>query len=185
MVQSYFDCTFLLPNLLTASTHHINHKSAAYIPRYARVIGCAFNCAPARCVAAAGATRPCPRSPARWRSPTAPCFQLLRCRFPPALRVGRSSALGLAPPRGYSPSGRAVAGCSPLSFLSAAQRYNAARVPLARSMARASPCALLALADAKAPLPTARRLPDVRGLHRVFGYRSVSSLRLLDHRGGA
>ena len=60
----------------------------------------------------------------------------------------------------------------------------AARVPLARSMARAAPCALLALADAKAPLPTARRLPDVRGLHRVFGFRSVSSLPLLDHRGG-
>lgn len=60
----------------------------------------------------------------------------------------------------------------------------AAPVPLARSMARASPCALLSLADAKAPTPTARRLPDVRGLHRVFGYRSVSSLPLLDHRGG-
>lgn len=51
-------------------------------------------------------------------------------------------------------------------------------------MARAKPCALLALADAKAPSPTARRLPDVRGLHRVFGCRSVSSLPLLDHRGG-
>ena len=49
-------------------------------------------------------------------------------------------------------------------------------------MARAMPCALLALAYAKAPSPTARRLPDVRGLHRVFGFRSVSSLPLLDHR---
>lgn len=62
--------------------------------------------------------------------------------------------------------------------------YLAARVPLARSMARAAPCALLALACAEAPSPTARRLLDVRGLHRALGYRSVSSLRLLDHRGG-
>ena len=39
MVQSNFDCTFLLPDLLTASTHHINHKSPAYIPRSAREFG--------------------------------------------------------------------------------------------------------------------------------------------------
>ena len=51
-------------------------------------------------------------------------------------------------------------------------------------MARARPCALLALDYAKAPSPTARRLPDIRGLHRVFSFRSVSSLPLLDHRGG-
>lgn len=62
--------------------------------------------------------------------------------------------------------------------------YLAARVPLARSMARSKTCALLALAGAKAPSPTARRLTDVRGLHRVFGYRSVLSLPLLDHRDG-
>ena len=50
-------------------------------------------------------------------------------------------------------------------------------------MARARPCALLALAYAKAPSPTARRLLDVRGLHLALGFRSVSSLPLLDHRG--
>ena len=48
---------------------------SADIPRYARGLGCAFNGALARRVAAAGAKRPCPRSPTRWRSPTAPCFQ--------------------------------------------------------------------------------------------------------------
>jgi hypothetical protein len=81
------------------------------------------------------------------------------------------------PPRGYSPSGRAVAGYSPLSCLSAAPGYLAARVPLARSMARAKPCALLALACAKAPSPTARRLTGERGLHRVFGFRSCRRCR--------
>lgn len=91
MVQSYFDCTFLLPNLLTASTHHINHKSAAYIPRSARGLGCALNGALARCVAAAGAERPCPRSPARWRSPPAPCFQRSVVRLGCPCGAGRAA----------------------------------------------------------------------------------------------
>lgn len=44
-------------------------------------------------------------------------------------------------------------------------------------MARAAPSALLALADAKAPSPTARRLPAVRGLRLVYGCRSFRRCR--------
>ena len=39
MVQSNFDCTFLLLDFLTGSTHHINRKSPAHIPRSTREFG--------------------------------------------------------------------------------------------------------------------------------------------------
>lgn len=87
----------------------------------------------------------------------------------------------LATPSGLQPleeSGSALRGA--VFFIGCARKVRcniAARVPLARSMARAAPCALLALADAKAPSPTARRLPDVRGLRRVFGCRSFPRCR--------